>query len=136
MHGKWRFLHTLKSVFIDVTPPPSVLYVENVTRMPVHNDFEFRALAESSTITHDLLNEFYKKGVKKKSSASTGRREDLCLEIQPTVCASRFARKVLLWLVGHSRGISSADDDNADRVLKLGNRVLVSLSVLNRSDGG
>src|SRR6266851_466204 len=50
---------------------------------------------------------FYKKGcsikrdVKKKVSPSTGRREDFCLEIQPTACecAPRFAREVPLWLV-------------------------------------
>jgi len=52
------------------------------------------------------VNEFYKKGCQEKTSPSTGGREDLCLEIQPTVCkrAPRFARKVLLWLVCHSLG--------------------------------
>jgi hypothetical protein len=42
-----------------------------------------------------------KRDVKKKNSPSTGRREDFCLEIQPTACecAPRFAREVPLWLV-------------------------------------
>ena len=52
------------------------------------------------------VNEFYKKGCQEKSSPSTGRREDFCLEIQPTACecAPRFAREVSLWLVCHFRG--------------------------------
>ena len=47
-----------------------------------------------------------KRDVKKKVSASTGRREDFCLEIQPTACerAPRFAREGSLWLVCHFRG--------------------------------
>ena len=42
-----------------------------------------------------------KRDVKKKVSPSTGRREDFCLEIQPTACecAPRFAREVPLGLV-------------------------------------
>jgi hypothetical protein len=52
------------------------------------------------------VNEFYKKGSQEKTSASTGGREDLCLEIQPTVCkrTPRLAREVLLWLFCHSLG--------------------------------
>ena len=52
------------------------------------------------------VNELYKKGCQEKTSPSTGGREDLCLEIQPTVCerAPRFARRVMLWLVCHSLG--------------------------------
>src|SRR5216683_7743967 len=47
------------------------------------------------TLTQNLA-EFYKKGCQEKSSPSTGRREDFCLEIQPTACecAPRFAREV------------------------------------------
>ncbi len=36
----------------------------------------------------DAVNEFYKKGCQEKTSASTGGREDMCLDLQPTVCAS------------------------------------------------
>jgi len=52
------------------------------------------------------VDEFYKKGCQEKSSASTGGREDFCLDIQPTLCrrAPRFDREVLLWLVCHSLG--------------------------------
>jgi hypothetical protein len=51
-------------------------------------------------------NEFYKKGCQEKTSPSTGGREDLCLEIQPTVGkrAPRFGREVWLWLVCRSQG--------------------------------
>src|SRR4029077_4022099 len=40
-------------------------------------------------------------------------------------CATRFAREVLLWLVCHPCG-SCADGDDANRVWRLGKRVLVS----------
>jgi hypothetical protein len=47
-----------------------------------------------------------KRDVKKKVSPSTGRREDFCLEIQPTACecAPRFARGGSSGLVCHFRG--------------------------------
>src|SRR5260370_42468728 len=47
------------------------------------------------------LNEFYKKGCQEKSSPSTGRREDFCLEIQPTACerAPPICSRGSLWLV-------------------------------------
>ena len=47
-----------------------------------------------------------KRDVKEKSSPSTGRREDFCLEIQPTACecAPRFAREGSSGLVCHFRG--------------------------------
>jgi hypothetical protein len=53
-----------------------------------------------------VLDEFYKKGRQEKSSPSTGRREDFCLEIQPTACkcSPRFAREGSLWPVFHFRG--------------------------------
>src|ERR1700694_4472999 len=50
-------------------------------------------------------------------------------------CAPRFARGVLLWLDCHPCG-SSADGDDANRVWKLGKRVLVSSSVHQGSIGG
>src|SRR3984893_17387630 len=68
-----------------------------------------------------------RRDVKKKSSASTGGREDFCLEIQPTAVSvppdslERFCSGCLPSLWG-----SSADGDDANRVWKLGKRVLVS----------
>jgi hypothetical protein len=38
----------------------------------------------NSYYTHHPVNEFYKKRCQEKTSASTGGREDSCLEIQPT----------------------------------------------------
>src|SRR6266851_9447063 len=54
------------------------------------------------------LNAFYKKGCQEKSSPSTGRREDFCLEIQPTACerAPRFAREVRCGLFAISAAFS------------------------------
>src|SRR5258708_27290310 len=54
------------------------------------------------------LDEFYKKGCQEKSSPSTGRREDFCLEIQPTACerAPRFAREVRCGLFSISAAFS------------------------------
>ena len=81
-----------------------------------------------------------KRDVKKKALASTGGREDFCLEIQPTVCkcAPRFAREVLLLACLPSLWGSSADGDDANRVWKLGKRVLVfsvSTMVLSEARG-
>jgi hypothetical protein len=53
------------------------------------------------------VNEFYKKGCQEKNSASTGGREDFCLEIQPTAVSvppdslERFALACLpsLWFI-------------------------------------
>src|SRR6266702_7739306 len=47
-----------------------------------------------------------KRDVKKKVSPSTGRREDFCLEIQPTACegAPRFTREGSSGLVCHFHG--------------------------------
>src|SRR5258707_8923705 len=61
--------------------------------------------------------EFYKKGCQEKSSPSTGRREDFCLEIQPTACecAPRFAREVRCGLFAYPWLLSSSGDD-ANRV--------------------
>jgi hypothetical protein len=63
-----------------------------------------------------------KRDVKKKVSPSTGRREDFCLEIQPTACerAPQFAREVGLGLA--IPWLSSSGGDDAIRVLKLGKR--------------
>src|SRR5277367_1701206 len=71
----------------------------------------------------DALKKFYKKGCQGKSSPSTGRREDFCLEIQPTACerAPRFAREVRCGLFAISVAFSFRGDD-ANRVLKLGKR--------------
>lgn len=65
--------------------------------------------------------EFYKKGCQEKSSPSTGRREDFCLEIQPTACARalRFAREVVLACLPFP-WFSSSGGDDANRVLDLG----------------
>ena len=53
-----------------------------------------------------MLNEFYKKGCQEKSSPSTGRREDFCLEIQPTACerTPSICSRGLSWRVCHFRG--------------------------------
>ncbi len=66
----------------------------------------------------NLLNEFYKKGCQEKKLRLDRRREDLFLEIQPTVCksASRFEREVLVVACLPSLWGSSADGDDADRV--------------------
>ena len=47
-----------------------------------------------SAYTQSRVNEFYKKGCQEKTSASTGGREHLCLDIQLTVWRSvpRFAQ--------------------------------------------
>jgi hypothetical protein len=37
-----------------------------------------------SDLQLDRVNEFYQKGCQEKNSPSTGGREDVCLEIQPT----------------------------------------------------
>ncbi len=75
-----------------------------------------------------MLNGFYKKRCQEKTSTSTGGREDCCLEIQPTDCkrAPRFAREVLLWLFAIPVVVHLTDGDDANRVWKLGKRVLVS----------
>jgi hypothetical protein len=80
-----------------------------------------------SGIIPQMVNEFYKKRCQEKTSASTGGREDFCLEIQPTAVSvppirwRGFALACLPSLWG-----SSADGDDANRVWKLGKRVLVS----------
>jgi hypothetical protein len=58
-----------------------------------------------------------KRDVKKKVSPSTGRREDFCLEIQPTACecAPRFAREVPLWLVCISVAFIAAAFANCEK---------------------
>jgi hypothetical protein len=43
-----------------------------------------RMIGEKSPLHSQRVNEFYKKGCQEKNSASTGGREDFCLEIQPT----------------------------------------------------
>jgi hypothetical protein len=67
-----------------------------------------------------------KRDVKKKVSPSTGRREDFCLEIQPTACecAPRFAREVPCGLFAYP-WLSSSSGDDADRVLDLASGTLV-----------
>jgi len=56
------------------------------------------------------------------------RRTRRFLSRDPAHCCkcARFAGEVLLWLVCHPCGDSSADGDDANRVWKLGKRVLVS----------
>ena len=68
-----------------------------------------------------------KRDVKKKSSASTG-DERVFSRSSPLVCksASRFAREVWALTCWPSLWGSSADGDDANRVWKLGKRVLVS----------
>jgi hypothetical protein len=39
------------------------------------------------------VNEFYKKGCQEKNSPLTGKREDFCLEIQPTASCSSFEHR-------------------------------------------
>ena len=65
-------------------------------------------------------NEFYKKGCQEKKLRLDRRREDLFLEIQPTVCksASRFEREVLVLVCLPSLWGSSADGDDANRAWK------------------
>src|SRR4030081_2978548 len=69
------------------------------------------------------VDKFYKKGCQEKSSPSTGRREDFCLEIQPTACerAPRFAREVRCACLPFP-WLSASGGDDANRVLKLGKR--------------
>jgi len=64
--------------------------------------------------------EFYKKGCQEKKLRLDRRREDLFLEIQPTVCksASRFEREVLVLACLPFLWGSSADGDDANRVWK------------------
>ena len=66
------------------------------------------------------INEFYKKGCQEKKLRLDRRREDLFLEIQPTVCksASRFEREVLALACWPSLWGSSADGDDANRAWK------------------
>jgi len=45
-------------------------------------------VGDKSPYRSKSLNELYKKGCQEKTSAFTGGREDLCLDIQPTVCTS------------------------------------------------
>jgi hypothetical protein len=61
-----------------------------------------------------------KRDVKKKKLRLDRRREDLFLDIQPTVCksASRFEREVLVVACLPSLWGSSADGDDANRVWK------------------
>ena len=50
---------------------------------------EFREI----TAVPPIVNEFYKKGCQEKTSPLTGKREDFCLEIQPTdSCSSMRSR--------------------------------------------
>jgi len=66
------------------------------------------------------VHEFYKKGCQEKKLRLDRRREDLFLDIQPTVCksASRFEREVLVVACLPSLWGSSADGDDANRVWK------------------
>jgi len=66
------------------------------------------------------VNKFYKKGCQEKKLRLDRRREDLFLDIQPTVCksASRFEREVLVLACLRSLWGSSADGDDANRVWK------------------
>src|SRR5260370_37303025 len=50
------------------------------------------------------FNEFYKKGCQEKSSPSTGRREDCCLEIQPTAVSVPLDLLERFVLFCHFRG--------------------------------
>jgi hypothetical protein len=78
-------------------------------------------LSQLCWLQHYAATAFYKKGCQEESSPSTGRREDFCLEIQPTACArgpsdllERFVLACLPfpWL-------SSSGGDDANRVLNL-----------------
>jgi hypothetical protein len=73
----------------------------------------------------ESLIEFYKKGCQEKSSPSTGRREDFCLDIQPTACecVPRFAREGFVVACFPFPWLSSSGGDDANRVLKLGKRI-------------
>jgi hypothetical protein len=60
----------------------------------------------SINANRDAVDELYKKGCQEKNSPSTGGQEDLCLDIQPTVCTSRplIRSGILLWMVFPSFG--------------------------------
>src|ERR1700730_19029463 len=83
------------------------------------------------------VNEFYKKGCQEKSSPSTGRGEDSCLEIQPTACERALPILLERFVVAFLRfpWFSSSGGDDANRVLKLGKRTWY-LSVNHGSIGG
>jgi hypothetical protein len=79
-----------------------------------------RLLAQHRDFTRKAVNEFYKKGCQEKKLRLDRRREDLFLEIQPTVCerASRCEREVFgSGLLAIPVG-SFADNDDANRAWK------------------
>jgi hypothetical protein len=79
-----------------------------------------------------------KRDVKKKVSSSTGRREDFCLEIQPTACecSPDSLERVRCGLFAISV-LSSSGSDDANRVLDLasGPGIWVSTMVLLEARG-
>jgi hypothetical protein len=81
---------------------------------------------------------FYKKGCQEKSSPSTGRREDFCLEIQPTAASvpSDLLERLVVACLPFP-WLSSSGGDDANRVLDLasGPGIWVSTMVLLEARG-
>ena len=87
------------------------------------------------TCARGRVNEFYKKGCQEKTSASTGGREDFCLEIQPTSLRPSIHSRGFALACCFSPQSSSSGRDDANRVLKLGKRSRL-LRVNHGSIGG
>ncbi len=67
---------------------PLLLIAQREGRFGASTDRLTRSKKAPFNTDRDAVDELYKKGCQEKTPPSTGEREDLCLDIRPTVCTS------------------------------------------------